>query len=66
MQNVRFVEGKKFMWDGVSHESQESALAAGKAYQAEGFDLHLCEDQGQFLVYTRRPVASSAAEPSGS
>ena len=64
MENVLFVDGRKFMWDGRTHESQESALAAGKAYQSEGFETHVCEDQGKFLVYTRRLDAVSTAEPS--
>ena len=64
MENVLFVDGRKLMWDGRTHESQEEALAAGKAYQSEGFETHVCEDQGKFLVYTRRLAAVSTAEPS--
>jgi hypothetical protein len=64
MENVLFVDGRKFMWDGRTHESQESALAAGKAYQGDGFETHVCDDQGRYLVYTRRLAAPSTAEPS--
>lgn len=64
MEDVLFVDGRKFMWDGRTHESREAALAAGKAYESEGFEAHLGEDQGKFLVYTRRLAAASTAEPS--
>ena len=63
MENVLFVDGRKLMWDGRTHESQEEALAAGKAYQSEGFETHVGGDQGKFLVYTRRLAAASTAEP---
>jgi hypothetical protein len=56
MENVLFVDGRKFMWDGRTHESQ--------AYQGDGFETHVCDDQGRYLVYTRRLAAPSTAEPS--
>jgi hypothetical protein len=63
MENVRFVDGRKFMWDGQSYGSREAALAAGKAYEGDGFQTHVCEDQGSFLVYTRRVATAAPAEP---
>ena len=64
MEDVIFVDGRKFMWDGRTHESQEAARAAGQAYADEGFETHVGEDQGKFLVYTRRLAAAASPEPS--
>ena len=63
MENVVFVDGRKFLWDGSRHESREAALGAAKAYESDGFETHVCEDQGAFLVYTRRLATPAPAEP---
>ena len=63
MENVILVEGRKFLWDGRRYESREQALVAGQSYAADGFETELREEQQSVLVYTRRPVAASAAEP---
>jgi hypothetical protein len=47
---------KKFMWDGCFYATQQEAAAAGKAYQNDNFEVHVAEDEGKFLVYTRRVV----------
>jgi len=51
---ARIVEGKKFMWDGRVCESEEDARAAMSAYQKDGFETLVFEDQGQYFVYSRR------------
>lgn len=62
MENVVFKEGKKFLWDGRTYESQDAANAAQKAYEADGFETHVLEAEGKFGVYTRRAVTQSAPE----
>jgi hypothetical protein len=54
MENVRFVNGKKFMWNGHPYESPDAAAAAKLACEADGFETHIEEDAGKFLLYTRR------------
>ncbi len=63
MENVVFVDGRKFLWDGRAYESREAALAAGKAYEGDGFETHVRDDQGQHLVYTRRLATPAPSEP---
>ena len=64
MENVRFVDGKKFMWDGRTCESQEAADTTRQVYEADGFEARIHEDDGGFLVYTRRLATQTVAEGS--
>ncbi len=49
-------EGKKFMWDGQLYDNKEDAARAGESYQNENFEIRTAEEDGKFLVYTRRTV----------
>lgn len=49
-------DGKKFMWDGQVYASKEEALRAKASYEAENFEVHLSEQEGNFVAYTRRMV----------
>lgn len=55
-------DGKKFLWDGVNYESRDAAQQALDAYQQDGFEVELVENNGQFLVYSRRIAAVQSAE----
>jgi len=49
-------DGKKFMWDGKVYENREEASRAAESYQNENFQIQIVEEDGKFLVYTRRTV----------
>ena len=49
-------DGKKFMWDGQIYASQDEASCKGEAYRNDRFEIQVVEEEGQFLVYTRRVV----------
>ncbi len=49
-------DGKKFMWDGKLYDNREEASRAGESYQNENFQIRTVEEDGKFLVYTRRTV----------
>lgn len=53
-------DGKKFMWDGLVYESKPDASHAAQSYQDEDFQVHIVEDCGKFLVYTRRTIKEAA------
>ncbi len=53
---VMIGDGKKFMWDGQVYENKEEASRAGESYQNENFQIEMVEEDGWFLVYTRRTV----------
>ncbi len=49
-------EGKKFMWDGQVYGNREEASLVAKSYQNENFEVQMTEEDGKFLVYTRRTI----------
>ena len=58
---VMLSDGKKFLWDGQPYDSKEDAARAAQSYQNEDFQIQLVEDDGKFLVYTRRVVKERVA-----
>ncbi len=49
-------DGRKFMWDGQFYASREEAACAGEAYQNSNLEMLGVDEEGKFLVYTRRVV----------
>ena len=52
-------EGKKFMWDGRTFDTRAEGLGAAEAYENDGFEVRMVEQDGKFLVYTRRTIKES-------
>jgi hypothetical protein len=57
----RKIDGKKFMWDGATYDNKQKAYETTVAYQSDGFETQLIEEDGQFLVYSRRVAAQQSA-----
>jgi hypothetical protein len=55
-EQVRFFDGKKFMWDGEEYGDKEKADEIEKQYSEKGFEVKSCNEDGKVLVYTRRVV----------
>ena len=49
-------DGKKFLWDGQLYDSKEEAARVAESYQKENFEIQTVEEDGKFLVYSRRTV----------
>jgi hypothetical protein len=49
-------DGKKFMWDGQLYTTKEEASSIEQSYHNDNFEVRLVEQEGKFLVYTRRVV----------
>ena len=49
-------DGKKFMWDGQLYSTKEGASEAEQSYRKKTFEVRVVEQEGKFLVYTRRAV----------
>jgi hypothetical protein len=47
-------DDKKFMWDGQLYDNEEDALRTAQSYQDDGFQIQIGEENGKFLVYSRR------------
>ncbi len=54
MDNYKIIDGKKFMWDGEDYDSESAARTNIKKYGQEGFETRLLEEDGKYLIYTRR------------
>ncbi len=54
--NLIFLDGKKFMWDGVDYLSGEKMSEAVNKYKADGFEVESHEEDGKTYLYTRRVV----------
>ncbi len=55
-------DGKKFMWDGGTYETPAAAQEVMEGYAKEGFEVQMVEDEGHYLVYSRRVAVVQAAE----
>ena len=53
---AKWHEGHKYMWDGAVYEKKDDAEAKMKEYENDEFETLLVEEEGKFLVYTRRVV----------
>lgn len=58
---ARKVDGKKYMWDGVTYETQDQASEAMHAYEKDGFEVKMFVEEEQYLVYSRRVAAAQTA-----
>ena len=58
----RIINGKKFMWDAVVHESEQEAQDLKKKYMNDGFEVELVEEDGQHLIYTRKVITEIEVE----
>jgi hypothetical protein len=59
---VLWVEGDKYMWDGLLYETKEAAEAKKAEYEAQDFETELVKENSKFLVYTRRVVTEIVLE----
>ena len=60
--NFKMFESKKFMWDGSLYDSEEQAKDVKSNYEGEGFETQLLEEEGKYLVYSRRVVTDVVVE----
>jgi len=51
-----FLDEKKFMWDGTPYATREEASAAEQAYRKDNFEVCRIEEEGKFLLYTRKVI----------
>lgn len=62
MDNFKIIDGKKHMWDGEDYESESAARENIAKYSENGFETKLIEEEGKYLVYTRRVVTEVKVE----
>ncbi len=49
-------DGKKFLWDGSLYATREEASPVEESYRKNNFEVHVTEEEGKFLIYTRKVI----------
>jgi hypothetical protein len=57
--------GKKFMWDKGRYSTEEEAREKMAQYEKDGFEAECVEEDGMYLVYTRRLITEIVLEEGG-
>jgi hypothetical protein len=60
--NFGMLDGKKYMWDGVTYGSEREADGRKDEYGQSGFETLLLPEDGKFLLNTRRVVTGMVIE----
>ena len=56
------IDGKKFMWDKGRYSTEEEAHEKMVQYEKDGFEAECVEENGKYLIYTRRLVTEIVLE----
>jgi hypothetical protein len=59
------IDGKKFMWDKGHYSTDQEAREKMAQYEKDGFEVECVEENGNYLVYTRRIVTEIVLEDGG-
>ena len=59
------IGGKKFMWDKGNYFTEEEAHEKMAQYAKDGFETECVEENGKYLVYTRKLVTEIVLEEGG-
>ncbi len=62
IDEVIWVDGDKYMWDGGTCATREEAETRAASYAEDGFQTQVVEAEGTFSVYTRRVVTEIVIE----
>ena len=65
MELSRRFGGKKFMWDGNTHSTEEQARQKAREYQERGFQVEMVvvrDSDDKFYLFTRREVKEIVVE----
>lgn len=62
VDNFKIIDCKKYMWDGKTYEDSKLAKKTKTKYEKDGFEVELLEENGQYLIYTRRVVEEVVVE----
>lgn len=56
------MDSKKYMWDGVTYENVALTEETKAKYEKEGFETALVQENGKYLLYTRRVPTTVTVE----
>jgi hypothetical protein len=58
-------DGKKFMWDKKEYATEQEAEGKMKTYLKDDFEVVKLEEEGKYLLYTRKVVTEIVLEEGG-
>jgi hypothetical protein len=58
----KIINGRKVMWDGIAYETEKEAQDVKKKYEDDNFEVEFVEEEGKYLLYTRRVVTEIVLE----
>ncbi|MFH1297583.1 MAG: hypothetical protein ABIJ04_09960 [Bacteroidota bacterium] len=62
MENVKYFDGKKFMWDGKTHENENDVQKMKAEYELNNFETKIVQEEEKYFLFTRRVVAEIVIE----
>ena len=62
MENVKYFEGKKFMWDGNSHTNENDVQKMKAKYETNNFETSIFQEEDKYFLFTRRVVTEVVIE----
>ena len=62
MENVKFFDGKKFMWDGRTYISESEAINIKAEYEKNNFETRIESEEDNYFLLTRRVVTEVVVE----
>ena len=65
IDSYKIIDGVKIMWDRYTYEDRSKAEEVEEEYKKNGFETLIIEEDGQFLVYTRREVTEIILDDGG-
>ena len=62
MDNVKFFDEKKFMWDGRTYMSESEATSIKAEYEKNNFETLMVQEEEKYFLFTRRIVTEIEIE----
>jgi len=55
-------EGKKYLWDRETYETEDQALETMALYKKDGFEVQMDQHESDYLLYSRRVATVQTAD----
>ena len=62
MDNVKFFNEKKYMWDGRTYISESEAINIKAEYEKNNFETRIVQEEEKYFLFTRRVVTEVVIE----
>jgi hypothetical protein len=62
MDNVKFFNEKKYMWDGRTYISESEAINIKAEYEKNNFETRIVQEKEKYFLFTRRVVTEVVIE----